>query len=70
MTGSQLCLLENVEQRLLEVIADLLDEESTLIDEAIAGAYDPVNREESELHIRMAKAAMVEYKKTMIANNS
>lgn len=66
MTGSELCLLENVEQRLLEAIADLLDEESILIDESISGAYDPVNREESELHIRMAKAAMVEYKKTMI----
>jgi len=58
--------LDNIEQMLLETIADFLDEESTLIDEAIGLFYDPVERDKSELHIRMAKAAMVEYKNTIV----
>ena len=58
--------LDNIEQMLLETIADFLDEESTSINEAIGLFYDPVERDKSELHIRMTKAAMVEYKNTII----
>lgn len=59
-------MLENIEQNLIELMADFLDNESTKLDEAIALIKDPVDRENSELHIRMAKAAFEEYKKTML----
>ena len=62
-------MLENIEQNLIEVIADFLDSESVKLDEAIALVKDPVPREESELHIRMAKAAFLEYKKTIVDAN-
>ena len=61
----QASAFDNIEQNLLEVIAEFLDSETVIIDEAVAGFVDPAKKEESELHIRMAKAAMVEYKKTM-----
>ncbi len=56
---------ENLEQWLLEEVADFLDREDVIIGEIIARISDDVSREESELHIRMAKAAMVEYRKTV-----
>ena len=56
---------ENVEQMLIENIADFLDEESILIQETMAELKDPIPREKTELHIRMAQAAMKEYKSTM-----
>lgn len=59
-------MLDNIEQNLIESIADFLDTDSIKLDQAIALISDPVEREESELHIRMAKAAMNEYKKTML----
>ncbi len=59
-------MLENIEQNLIEMMADYLDSESLKLDEAIALMKDPVPREESELHIRMAKAAFLEYKKTVV----
>ena len=62
-------LFENMEQRLLEMFADYLDSEELQIDKAIAQLKDPVIREESELHIRMAKAAVEEVKKTFIDAN-
>lgn len=55
----------SIEQMLIENIADFLDKEEILIQEAIYGFKDPIIREESELHIRMAKAAMIEYIKTI-----
>jgi len=58
--------LDNIEQMLLETIADFLDEESIILEETIGLFYDPVERDKSELHIRMAKAAMVEYRNTII----
>ena len=58
-----------MEQRLLEMFADYLDSEELQIDKAIAQLKDPVIREESELHIRMAKAAVEEVKKTFIDAN-
>ena len=60
-------MLDNIQQRLIESMADFLDDESTKLDEAIALIKDPIPREESELHIRMANAAFEEYKKTMVS---
>jgi hypothetical protein len=61
-------MYDSIKQRLIENMADLLDDESTKLDEVIGMIKDPVNREESELHIRMANAAFKEYKQTMIPN--
>lgn len=62
---SKLVALDNIEQMLLETMADFLDGETLQQEEAIEGFKDPVLREESELHMRMAKAAMAEYKRTL-----
>lgn len=62
-------MFENIEQNLIELMADYLDSESLQIDQAIALIKDSVPREESELHIRMAKAAFLEYKKSIIDAN-
>ena len=62
---TDLCF-ENVEQMLIEKIADFLDEEEILIQESMAELKDPEPREKTELHIRMAKVAMQEYKSTML----
>ena len=59
-------MIDNIKQELIELIADFLDNESVKLDESLAGIADPVPRDESELHIRMANAAFNEYKKTMI----
>ncbi len=56
---------ENITQMLLESMADFLDEHEVLVEQSMTGVVDPIAREKSELHIRMAKAAMLEYKKTM-----
>lgn len=58
--------LSNIEQMLIENIADFLDSEEIMIQETILEIKDPIEREKSELHIRMAKVAMEEYKKTML----
>src|SRR5258706_548549 len=58
-------MFDNIEQNLIEVMADFLDIEELQLDEAIALIKDPVKKEESELHIRMAKAAFEEKKKIM-----
>lgn len=65
-TYAKAAMLENIEQNLIELMADYLDSESLQLDQAIALVKDPVPREESELHIRMAKAAFLEYKKTIV----
>jgi len=62
----KLASLDNIKQGLIELMADYLDSESVKLDEAIGQMQDPVNREESELHIRMANAAFIEYAKTMV----
>ena len=62
-------MLENIEQNLIELMADYLDSESLQLDKAIALVKDPVNRDESELHIRMAKAAFIEFKNTVVDAN-
>ena len=57
---------ENIEQMLIEKIADFLDDQEVIIQKAIANLKDPISRGKTELHIRMANMAMIEYKKTMI----
>lgn len=60
-----LILKQIIHQSILEHCADLLDEENIIFNQLQLGISDPVNREESELHIRMADAAWNEYEKTM-----
>lgn len=55
--------------KLIENIADFLDSEEIVLMESIQGVKDPIPREKSELHIRMAIAALCEYEKTMILNS-
>lgn len=57
---------EQIEQMLIEKLADFLDQEDVIIHETMAKLKDPVKREESFLHIRMAQSAMSEYKLTML----
>lgn len=59
-------LLHKVKQDLIEMFADYLDSDELIFDQANAKIKDPIKREESELHIRMAYAAFNEYKKTII----
>jgi hypothetical protein len=62
-------MLDNIKQNLIEMMADYLDSESLILDQAIALVKDPIPREESELHIRMAEAAFLEYQKTVVDAN-
>lgn len=57
---------DNIEQGLLELIGEYLDSESILMEESSNNMKDPISIDKTELHIRMAKAAMIEYKKTII----
>jgi len=66
MDYNQKILMENVEQSLIEKMADFLDDPSLATDLYLAKLKEPEPREKSELHIRMAKAAFSEYKKTML----
>ncbi len=45
-------MLDNVEQNLIEMIAEYLDSQEHKLDQSVALIKDPVTREESELHIR------------------
>ena len=65
MEHNQATMLANLEQNLIELMADLLDSQNHQIEEATAGVKDPMPREQSELHIHMAKAALLEYAKTV-----
>lgn len=50
-----------MEGRLLEYLADFLDDENQVSDEILAEISHLVDRKDSELHIYMAKAAMKVY---------
>ncbi len=54
----------NIFQHLIEIMADFLDDETTIQEEVFGELEDDCPREKSELHIRMARAAMHEYLKT------
>lgn len=56
--------MDNLKQALIENIADILDSEDVQREEVLNGISDPIKRGESELHIRMAEAALAEYKRT------
>lgn len=58
--------MENLKQALIENIADIIDSEAVQCEQILNGIYDPEIREESELHIRMAEAALAEYKRTCV----
>ena len=66
-TNQQEAYLEDIEQILLETIADFLDNEEIVNKIEFANIYDPIERSKSELHIRMAKIAMTEFKNTMLS---
>jgi len=55
-----------IEQGLTELIADYLDSEEIVVEEAIQGIIDPQPRDKTNLHILMAKSAMEVYKANMI----
>jgi len=61
--------MDILKQRLIENIADILDSEDVQREEFLSGISDPVKIEETELHIRMAEAALSEYKRTCDSKN-
>jgi hypothetical protein len=63
-------MIGEIEQTLIELMADFLDSDLIKYDQAIVGCKDPEPRETSELHIRMAQAAFNEYKKTIMFDKS
>lgn len=68
-TERKLILKQIINQSILEHCADLLDEENLIFHQLELGISDPENREDSELHIRMADAAWKEYEKTMFSES-
>lgn len=58
--------MEDIKQALTELMADFLDSELIKDKECFSGLKDPIERDKSELHIRMAELAFNEYKKTVI----
>jgi len=58
--------LENIEQYLMENLAELLGGSHIKDLEQFAGIQHKEPREKRELHIRMAKAAMEEYKRSVL----
>lgn len=57
--------MENIEQLLIEAIAEFLDSEYVNFEEQVAGVKDRAPREDTDLHIRMAAAAMAVYRETV-----
>ena len=57
--------MQEVQQNLIELIADYLDSETHRTAELFGGLSDPVDRGNTELHIRMADAAFKEYINTI-----
>ena len=70
MDYNQKILMENVEQSLIEKMADFLDDTSLATDLYLAKLKEPDPREKSELHIRMAKAAFTEFKNTILTEGT
>lgn len=58
--------MEDIRQTLVELMADFLDSELIRDKEFILQLKDPIERDKSELHIRMAELAFNEYIKTII----
>lgn len=61
--------LSNLKQSLLEKIADWLDSKEVVFEQNVRGFTDPRPREQSELHIKMAEAAMKVYEAEVVQSN-
>ena len=59
--------LDNVKREFVELIADFLDSDIMIYLEGVEGVEDPINREETDLHIRMAEAMFEVYINTVKA---
>ncbi len=66
MTYSQQQGIENIKQMLIENIADFLDKPEIMMIIDTCDLNDADEREDSELHIRMALASMNEFMKTSV----
>ena len=64
-THTQLAQFDEIEQMVMEAIIDVLENECTKLCEAISGLEDPAQEDETDLHERMAKAAMKVYIETV-----
>lgn len=64
--GGMLVCFENLENYLGEHMINFLEDNHTNFEASVAGIEDPVNENETELHLRMAEAAMAEYKATVV----
>ena len=64
-THTQLAQFDEIEQMAMEAIIDVLDNENTKLCEVISGLEDPAPEDETDLHERMAKAAMKVYIETV-----
>ena len=69
MTDYQLDILNNIETRLLEYLANFLDDEDQVLDEKLADIEHRDYRSDCELHIKMAKAALEVYKQNVDFNS-
>lgn len=58
--------LSNLKQNLIETIGDWLDSESVVFEQNVRGFNDPLPREQSDLHIKMAEAAMKAYAENIV----
>jgi hypothetical protein len=63
-------MFESMEENLSDTIASFLDSDSHKLNEAIALVKDPLPVNETELHVRMAKAAMEVYKKAVVSTET
>ena len=66
MTISQQQGIDNIKQMLIETIADFLDKPEIMMIIDTCNLNDADEREDSELHIRMALASMNEFVKTSV----
>lgn len=62
--------LSNLKQSLLENIGEWLDSENVVFEQNVRRFYDPKPREQSELHIKMAEAAMKVYEAEVVQLHS
>ena len=57
--------LDNVKQGFVELIAEFLDSDRMIYVQGVEGVEDPMPREETDLHIRMAEAMFEVYINTV-----
>lgn len=59
--------MDNIKQQLIELLADFLDSENFEFEQALAGVKDPQERENTDLHIKMADAAFAVYRNSVVS---